>query len=143
MIRNCKKQMAWGCDHASSGEPRGTSEHQLKAVHKILVPVCWGQCAGSRLVISVWSVQLSFVYTFFDMLLYPLFYLELCKYNFTFVPFGAKCFNTGMIHRTNLKGQELTPIWENRSSEHGSGSQECWVVLLAQTTASCETVRVT
>lgn len=68
--------------------------------------------------------------------------MELCKYNFTFARFGARCFNTVIIHRTNLKGQKLTPIWENRSSEHGPGYQECWVVLLAQPATSYETERV-
>ena len=79
---------------------------------------------------------------FFDVLLYPLFYMELGKYSFTFVPFRAECFNTGMMHSINPKEQEFTPTRENRSSEQGSRSQACWAVLLAQPTTTCETERV-
>lgn len=110
---------------------RGISEHQLKDVHQILVPFFWGPWVGNRLVISVWPVLIClYFFFFFDMLLYPLFCMELCKYNFTLTLFGTRCFNTRLIHRTKLMGQKLTPVWENRSSEHGPGSQEGWVVLL-------------
>lgn len=106
-------------------------------MHEITVPFCGGQWVGNRLAIAVCqSSSLICLYS----LLYPFIFYGACKYNSTFVQFDAESFSPGMLHRTNVKKQEFTSIWENRSSEHWLGSQECWVVLLAQPTAGHETL---
>lgn len=43
-----------------------------------------------------------------------------------------QCWNDSQNH------QEFAPIWENRSSEHRSESQERWIMFLAQPVNSLE-----